>query len=133
MSEREPKKAMLGTPTIMDAAVKKRASNTHRKAALDLRNTIKATGKYLVAIFPIDEDGTLVPVWGLHWVGLDDAHMPEVVAMFKEKMQEKLAARRKPDDDGKGTLEILDEVVAEHTPAEMTEDADDAEPVDPAE
>jgi len=126
---REPKKAMMGAPSIQDAAIKAKLQQIHRKVALDIRDTIRS-GRYLIAIFPIDKDGDLGPEPGLHTADVPWAVFPEIVGQFKDRMQGMLASRRKAEDDGKGTLEIIDEVLAENTPAE---EVDDVEPVDPAE
>jgi len=132
MSKREPKKPMLGTPTIQAAALKRKLADIYRNTALDVRDTIKV-GRYVIVVFPIEQDGTLGPEPGLHIADAPHNLYPEMVGIFKERMQEILASRRRPEDDGKGPLQILDEVTAEHTPAEKSEDGDSEQPVDPAE
>ncbi len=129
----KPKQAMLG-PTVQDISVKRRTAKIHKKAALDVRDAIRK-GRYLIAIFPVDDQGELPPDIGFHMADMPWDLLPEIVGMFKERMQKQLASRPSPGDDKKGPLQILDAVVAEHTPPENLEPEDgaDEQPVDPAE
>ena len=126
-NQRQPKPALLGKPTVQDVSMKNRLAKIHRSAALDVRDTIRG-GRYLIAVFPIDEEGDLMPDVGIFLANVPWTLYPEIVGRFKDEMQQKLAARRNPEDDNKEPLEILDEVISQHTPPE---DADDAEPIDP--
>ncbi len=134
MSDKQPKKAMLG-PTVQDISMKRRLAKIHKTAALNLRDAIRG-GRYMLALYPIDENGNLMfPEGQCHLADVPFDLMPEIVGQFKEYMRSQLAKRPKPEDDKKGPLQILDAVVSEHTPPENLEPEEEADeqPVDPAE